>query len=648
MRIPDHVIEEVRQRANIVDVISDYLTLTPSGRNYKALSPFTREKTPSFIVSPEKQIYKCFSSGKGGNAFTFVMEMENIGFIDALKLIAKKVGVDLSQYEKQSKTTQKSQEEREEYSLLTWGAKLFHEQLQTSEGKLCLDYLEKRGVLKETISKFGLGFSMNSWENLYDKALNENHDTEKLKTLGLLSYNEKHQKYYDTFRGRLMFPIFSTAGKVVGFGGRIITDLKNSPKYINSPESNVYEKSKLLYAMNFAGQEVRRKQNCILVEGYMDAIALHQEGITNAVATSGTALTPQQAQLIKRYTNLVTFIYDGDKAGINAMMRGVDVLLEEGLHVAICVLPESEDPDSFIKAVGKDEFQHYISDHQQSFLDFKLGILKSNHGFETAESTATSIRDLVNTLTKISDELEVESHIKWLSEKTDFSYGLLKKEFLKAAKPKQGWSKTSAHHRSQDHRYPKSQTTPLKPSSQEEKPTVLESTFIKALLESTYHGYQILHFVDDHQTLFSPNHPWIRKTMDFLLSRYHELKSSDRLTKKPPIIAREIDRIDDQPLRSYLSSLLMSDPISERWPTETPQDYAQRCLKEFIDAAIKMNLEHFSVQKSQLINELNQGLEPEKEMRVMKNLHDLQINENKAKKHLQEELRIFNGNDLLQ
>ncbi len=646
MRIPEQVIDEIRQRADIVEIISDYIALVPSGRNFKAHSPFTQEKTPSFVVSPEKQIYKCFSTGKGGNAFTFVMEVENIGFLDAVKLIAKKVNIDLSSFEKQASGQQSSDQQNDHYAHLSWAAKCFHQNLNTPEGRTCVDYLESRGIHKDTITKFGLGYSLNSWENLLNKARESSRNIEKLTELGLLTFNQKRQSSYDTFRGRLMFPIFSTAGKVLGFGGRILTGQKDTPKYINSPESKVYEKSKILYAINFAGQEIRRRQNAILVEGYMDAIALHQEGITNTVATSGTALTPQQAKLIKRYTNLVTFIYDGDKAGINAMMRGIDVLLEEGLHIRVGVLPEGEDPDSFIKDVGKEAFLQYLTNNQKTFLDFKLDVLEQSHGFDTAEATAASIRELVGVLSKIPDELEVASHIKVLSQRTNLSYSLIQKELQKkqqnpASKPgyqRQGSAITQTRHQ-QDN------------ASQSEliqMPTVLESTYIKALLESTYHGYQLLYFVDHHKDLFSFNHPWIQTTVEFLLSRYHEVSKEDHGSHHLPVLAKEIDRLGDAPLRNYLSSLLITDPISNRWPAETPQDYAHRCLKEFVDTAVKMNLEHFNLLKATLMEEITSNQEASKEMLLLKKLKDLQSEENDAKKKLEKELQLFNSTNLLQ
>lgn len=639
MLIPDNVIDEIRSRADIVDIVSDYLALIPAGRNYKALSPFTQEKTPSFIVSPEKQIYKCFSTGKGGNAFTFLMEMENIGFIDAVKLVAQKAGVDLSAYEKKTHGKVLAPEENEDHALLAWAARQYHHNLLEPVGKECLEYLENRGIRQDTIVKFGLGFSLNGWENLSSKARDEKLNIEKLQELGLLSKSKKHHSHFDTFRARLMFPIFSTTGKVVGFGGRILTAQQDTPKYINSPESKVYDKSRLLYAMNFAGQEIRRKQNAILVEGYMDAIALHQAGIINTVATSGTALTPEQAKLLKRYSKMVTFIYDGDKAGLNAMMRGIDVLITEGLHIAVGILPEGEDPDSFIRRVGKEEFQQFVSNNQQSFLEFKLSRMEQNQGFETAEATAKSIRDMLGTLAKIPDELERETHLKNLSDKLDVSLGLLQKELYHiisgARKPKR--------------EFKNSQGAPLHQAGeatqndlfQEQRPTVLEATFIKALLESTYHGYQVLEFVEHHKELFSPQHPWIQTTLAFLIERYHITIKSQKENASKVILAQELDLLKDEPLQNYLSALLISDPISEKWPAETPQEYAHRCLKEFIDAAVKMNLEQFTIIKSGILEELNQIQGTNQEIDILKKLQDIQKKELQAKKVLDEELKIF-------
>ncbi|NTW50589.1 MAG: DNA primase, partial [Chlorobiales bacterium] len=427
MLIPESKIDEVRRSIDIVDVISDYVKLLPSGRNYKALSPFTNEKTPFFYVSPEKQIYKCFSSGKGGNTFTFVMEMEKLGFIDAVKYVAKRAGIDLSEYERAA-SPEISKKELTQYEVLTWAARFFHNALNTPEGKECFDYLRDRGLFPETISHFGIGYAYDDWDRLHHEAEKENIPVDILNELGLVSHSEKADKYYDTFRGRAMFPVFSTAGKVVGFGGRILTGQKNTPKYINSPESKLYEKSKLLYAMNFAKDDIRRQDEAILVEGYMDVVSLHQAGLKNVVASSGTSLTPEQAKLIGRFTKNVVFIYDGDSAGIKAMMRGIDILLEQGLTPSIVSLPGDKDPDSHVLEVGGDMFRKYIQDHKTSFLDFKITVLKESEGFETPDKSADSIKELVGTITKIRDELEREVYLKTLANKIDISFGTLQKE----------------------------------------------------------------------------------------------------------------------------------------------------------------------------------------------------------------------------
>ncbi|NTU93955.1 MAG: DNA primase, partial [Chlorobiaceae bacterium] len=337
--IPQRMIDEVRQGTDIVDLVSDYVKLVPSGRHYKALSPFTQEKTPSFIVSPDKQIFKCFSSGKGGNVFSFVMEVERVTFPEAVELLAKRAGMDVSRFqEKGAKREEQRQDSR--FDTLRWAARLFFHTLESEAGSRAYAYLTaNRGLEPGTIRRFGLGYAPDSWEHLLHAATKENIPVEHLTELGLLTRHRERNTLYDTMRHRVIFPIMTIGGQVAGFGGRTLSDDPETPKYINSPESAVFEKSKLLYGMHAAKDEIRRQDAAILVEGYMDVIALHQAGVQNAVASCGTALTRHQAKIIKRYTSRVLFLYDGDKAGRKSMLSGVDILLAEGLTPWVLMLP---------------------------------------------------------------------------------------------------------------------------------------------------------------------------------------------------------------------------------------------------------------------------------------------------------------------
>lgn len=589
MRLPEEKIEEVRRLANIVDVISDYVSLQPAGKSYKARSPFTNEKTPSFFVSPEKQIYKCFSSGKGGNVFTFVMEMEKVGFIDAVKLVAKKVGVDLSKYEQ---SPQASEQEIVEYEAMRFAAKFFHQALASPEGKICLDYFKSRGLTTETLSRFGLGYAYNDWDRLISAAQQANFSIELLSQVGLAAYSDKSQKHYDVFRHRAMFPVFSPAGKVVGFGGRLLNDEKDAPKYLNSPESKLYEKSKLLYAMNFAKDEIRKKGAAVLVEGYMDAIALHQAGICNSVASSGTALTAEQVRLISRYAKNVLFLYDGDRAGIAAMMRGIDVMLEQGIAPNVVTLPDGHDPDSFVREFGAEETSKFIVAHQTSFLDFKLRILEQGGELSDPQKFRAALADLVAMLLKLPDELAQEIYFKTLAQKLDLSLSLLHREKARQlAERDKKPARVSAHRApSGVPPAPSADVATSAPPEPTQTPSVVERTFLKAFLESLLHGSAVMEFVASHLTLFQFRHPLVTAAVEFALSRHRHLAAQGIETLDLP---SELAYIEQPELRDFISGLLMEAPISERWPQESSHQHARRCLQAFFDATGKLILERY-------------------------------------------------------
>ncbi len=599
MRLPEEKIDEIRRAADIVDIVSDYVRLVPSGRNYKAISPFNpSEKTPSFYVSPDKQIYKCFSTGKGGNVFTFIQEMEKLPFIDAVKWVAKKVGIDLSPYER--KSNQQENKQSEHYDLMAWAAKFFHTNLNTKEGKIGLDYLLNRGLLKETISRFGLGYAFDAWNRLCDEAAKEGKSLTLLEELGLIARSEKSEKPYDVFRNRVMFPIFSPAGKVIAFAGRLLTEEKDSPKYINSPETKLYRKSEVLYAFNFARDEIRKKDEAILVEGYMDVISLHQAGIRNAVASSGTSLTPDQVRMIKRLTKNILFIYDGDSAGIKAMMRGIDLILEQGLTPSVLFLPNNEDPDSYVQKVGGDEFLKYACAHKTSFLDFKLEVLKNADGFSNEEQTKTSIRDLVSTIAKVPDELAREVYLKSLAQKLDLSLSTLQRELEKAL------GRETPKRLATPKPLPSQQETKAQPAEQA-LPNVAERTFLKALIESLYHGSEVLEFVREKLTVLAFKHEWTGKIVQFLLERY---KAHDKQTTFD--IAQELSFLEDEALRNFVSGLLIDETISERWEPELPSVYARRCLRAFLDATKRIILQTYDDALFENINRLHQESDAEK------------------------------------
>ncbi|MEP0985584.1 DNA primase [Ekhidna sp.] len=408
-------IEEIKNRIDIVEVVGDFVTLKRSGSSYKALSPFTNEKTPSFYVVPSKGIFKDFSSGKGGDAITFVMEVDGLSYVEALKYLAGKYGIEIIE-EEQSDEAQEAQNKRESlFIVLNFANEYFQRVLHTSdEGKaIGLTYFKERGFTEETIKKFELGYSKELWDGLLNEATQKGYNKELLAEAGLVI--DKDGKNYDRFRSRVMFPIHNVSGKTIAFGGRKLSSTDKSAKYINSPETELYHKSKVLYGMFQGKNSIRKEDNCYLVEGYTDVISMHQAGIENVVASSGTALTESQVKLIRRYSENVTVIFDGDQAGIKASMRGIDLLLEGDLNVKAVALPEGEDPDSYAKQLGASGFRDYVAEEAQDIIRFKTKVLLDDTGNDPVKKAGV-IKDIVSSITKISDPVKRTVYIKECSD----------------------------------------------------------------------------------------------------------------------------------------------------------------------------------------------------------------------------------------
>ena len=405
--ITRETIEEIKNRVDIIDVISDFVTLKRSGQNYKALSPFTNEKTASFYVVPAKGIFKDFSSGKGGDAITFVMEHEGMAYPEALKYLAKKYGIEIKDETNVSPADIAHQSERDGLYIVMNFAKDHYRDLllNNDEGKsIGLSYFRERGFNDRTIEKFELGYSLNQWDNLTKTALSKGYSENMLEKSGLLIKKEDGKKY-DRFRGRVIFPVHNLSGKVIAFGARILTKEKDQPKYINSPETDIYHKSHVLYGLYQGKTAIRRDDFCYLVEGYTDVISLHQADIENVVASSGTSLTEDQIKLMRRFTENVTVLYDGDAAGIKAALRGVDLILKGGLNVRIVLLPDGEDPDSFSRKQGTTELKKYLKDHTQDFISFKIELYSREAGNDPIRK-AEAIREIVTSISLIPDPIK--------------------------------------------------------------------------------------------------------------------------------------------------------------------------------------------------------------------------------------------------
>ena len=407
MVISDAIIQEIKNRIDIVEVISDFVTLKKVGSNYRALSPFTNEKTPSFYVSPSKEIFKCFSSGKGGDAITFVMEVEGINYIEALKYLAGKYGIEVEEEEMTDEQIQAQNKRDSLFIVLNFAAEYFKETLFNSDqGKsIGLSYFKERGFTESTIQKFGLGYTLDEWDGLLKAATGKGHTEEMLLHAGLILKNE-NGKIYDRFRSRVVFPIHNIVGKVIAFGARTLRKDKKEPKYINSPETEVYHKSDILYGIHQARQTIRNQEQCYLVEGYTDVISLHQSGVENVVASSGTSLTKEQIQLISRYTKNITVLYDGDSAGIKASFRGIDMILESDLNVKAVVFPEGEDPDSYSRSMSSEAFQEYLKDNAQDFITFKTNVLTDNGKESDPAKKVEVIKEIIHSISLIPDGIK--------------------------------------------------------------------------------------------------------------------------------------------------------------------------------------------------------------------------------------------------
>jgi len=422
--ISRETIDKVFEVARVEEVIGDFVQLKRAGSNFKGLSPFSDERTPSFMVSPVKQIWKDFSTGKGGSAVSFIMEHEHFTYPEAIRYLAKKYNIEIEEIVPSEEEKEVANEKESMYLVSEFATQYFQETLQNSEeGKaIGLTYFKERGFTQETIDKFKLGYSPNAWDAFTKEALSKGYQLEFLEKTGLTIVGE--DKQFDRFKGRVMFPIQSMSGRVLGFGGRILTNDKKAAKYLNSPESEIYHKSKVLYGIFQAKQAIAKQDTCFLVEGYTDVIQMHQAGIENVVASSGTALTPDQIRLINRLTKNITVLFDGDAAGLRASIRGIDLILEEGMNVRVCTFPDGDDPDSFAKKTPHDELVRYLSETPKDFIQFKASLLMQEAKNDPIKK-AELIRDMVNSISKIPDRIKREIYVQETARIMDISEDVL-------------------------------------------------------------------------------------------------------------------------------------------------------------------------------------------------------------------------------
>lgn len=426
-------IDRIMDAAQIEEVVGDFVTLKKRGSSLLGLCPFHNEKTPSFNVSASKGIYKCFGCGKAGNSVNFIMEHEKLSYPEALKYLAKKYNIEVLEDEVSNDEDKEAAHKRESLMLVAdWAKKVFVENLWENEmGKAVgLSYFKERGFREDIIKKFELGYSLDEWGSLTDRAEKEGYQKAFLLETGLSIFNENKNSVYDRFRNRVMFPIHSVSGRVIAFGGRILKTEPNSPKYVNSPESEIYYKSQVLYGIFFAKKSIRDLDNCFLVEGYTDVVSLHQSGIENVVASSGTSLTTEQIKLISRFTKNITILYDGDPAGIKASLRGIDMILEEGLNVKVVLFPDGHDPDSYVREVGSAKFTEYVELAKKDFIVFKTDLLLKDVKNDPIKKSEL-IKDILDSIAKIPDQIKASLFVKECSALLEMEERILLSELNK-------------------------------------------------------------------------------------------------------------------------------------------------------------------------------------------------------------------------
>jgi DNA primase len=580
MRIPDDTIEDVRRASDIVDVIGGYVQLKKRGKNYLGLCPFHQEKTPSFSVSPEKQMYYCFGCGVGGNVFTFIMERDKVSFVEAVRVLGERAGIAIPDW---TNDADQATEHEELYAAVRFAGVHFHDNLTaTVEGKLALEYFRHRGFTDQTIRKFGLGYSMHSWDDLAKHAGAGNITSEQLERAGLLVRRDDGS-YYDRFRGRAMFPIFSPSGRPVGFGARKLRD--DDPvagKYINSPETPIYQKSRLLYGLWHAREAVRGSGVAILVEGYADLITLHQAGVTNVVASSGTALTEDQIRLIGRYAKKITIVYDADSAGSKAAMRGADLVIQNGFDVYVVTLPEGDDPDTFVRKHGAEEFRA-MAENAVAYLDFIGATFRQQGLLATPEGKAEAVRTIVATLAKMPDELKRNFYIKNLAEQFGIYESILFRELEKINK-RTVYPQNLREERSLPQ---EPRVSPPSGLSSSGMVSAAERELIKAMFEV---GPEMIAFVARYLTSEAFRFPRARASFDLAVQR---VQSGD-----PWDMHLILNAVSDVQLRNFIAEIVSTRyEISKGWtefgqsnPWEVAEQSIKRLKVEELEGLIAENL----------------------------------------------------------
>ncbi|MGE5861820.1 MAG: DNA primase [Ignavibacteria bacterium] len=623
MQIPEHKIEEIRQSINIVDVISPFVQLRKRGRNYLGLCPFHTEKTPSFTVSEEKQIFHCFGCHTGGNIFKFLMEYEKISFVEAVQELAEQAGITL---EAEEGKAEKQTEQEILYDINTETAKYFlNNLLNTAEGEIAARYFHKRNIKLQTMRAFGLGYALNGWDKFVEFAKEKRIDLDKALQLGLI-IKSNDGRLHDRFSSRIIFPIFSPNGRVVAFAGRILEEKEGSAKYLNSPESSVYHKGSILYGLSHAKDEIRKLDKAILVEGYMDLISLYQSGVKNVVAVSGTALTEDQIQLLSRYTKNVVLLFDADTAGIKASMRSIELLLKRDIEIKIVSLPAGEDPDSFVNKYGREKFEELVK-HAENFLEYQTAYFQSQGLFDDPSKAAEAIRELVKPAALINDELKRNLLIKSIAKKFNLREMLLEGELDRILK------KTT--------RIADEGNSRISEAKEIRKNTVIDSTvqpeiynmekdIIKLLLEG---NSEVNEFILQRLSVD-----------DFCLESHRKLfeRIDNSLQENIKVLAGSlIDKLEDENLKAYILEITFEKySISKNWEEIHPGPSREKVLLKYaLDTVRKFKVMQIEQQLSANLKKLENSSREESEELMLNNM-ELE----KQRRRIKEELDYKNEN----
>lgn len=621
MRIPESKIEEIRNSVSIVDVISEYVQLKKRGKNFIGLCPFHSEKTPSFTVTEEKQIFHCFGCHAGGNVFKFLMDYKKISFIEAVQEIAQQQGIEIS-YDDEGYNEKQSEQEIL-YDINTEVARYFSNNLLNDpEGEVARNYFQKRNLKVQTMRSFGLGYAHNGYENLVNFLKEKNIDLDKALQLGLIGRNNDG-RVYDRLPGRIIFPIFSPNGRVVAFAGRRLREDDSGGKYINSPESFIYVKGRILYGLSHAKDDIRKLDKAIIVEGYMDLISLFQAGVKNVVAVSGTALTDDQAQLLSRYTKNVVLLFDADAAGIKASMRSIEILLKRDFDVKISTLPKGEDPDSYVTKFGKDAFDEIIK-KAENFLEYQTAYYEAEGMFDDPTKMAEAIRDLVKPIALVDDELKRNLLIRNIARKFNLREKLLEAELDKALDFQKKQNRIQAQRIFKKEEVQQDSLIPIERKTIPPHFYNTERELIRLLFENNEEIIGLITYNIHEEDILVDIHRKIFEKVYFEYENRGSLNPADLMT------------LFDEDVQSYLRELTIEKySLSSNWEDLNPSITQEMVNKKYtIDLIVKYKQMHIDLQIAANVK-AQENAESEKQLlELMKEKHELE----KQKKLVREEI----------